>query len=122
MLAKTLQKTQKSKNAQKYPKNEFFVCIRLSLEETRVRTRLALYNTRVRTRVAIYNIRVHLMYTTLCIGNPHVFLVYATLVSATRICLLKMSKNMSFEIRVVWVVMQLTPSIVTTLSSPLTLP
>ena len=68
LLAKTFQKTPKSENAQKYHKNEFFVCTRLSLKETRVRTRLALYNTRVRMRVAIYNSHVRLMYMNFCIG------------------------------------------------------
>ena len=66
-------------------------------------------------------VRELLMYATFCISNPHVFLVYATVVFATRVRLLKMSKNTSFEFQVVWVVMQLTPSVVTTLSSPLTL-
>ena len=98
------------------------MCMRLSLRQTHVRMRLALYNTRICTRVAVYNSCLHLIYATLCIGNPRVFLVYATVVSTTRVHILKMSKNMSFEFRVVWVVMQLTPSVVTTLSSPLTLP
>ena len=54
--------------------------------------------------------------------ETHEYFSYSRLSSyATRVCLLKMSKNTSFEIRVVWVVMQLTPSVVTTLASPLTL-
>ena len=86
------------------------MCMRLSLKETRIRT-----------RVAIYNSHVHLKYATFLHCNPCVLLVYATIVSATRVRLLKMSKNTSFEIWVVWVVMQLTPSVVTTLSLTLTL-
>ena len=60
----------------------------------------------------------------------HVYLImYVTVVSATRVrdcCLYNLrmppknvKKNTYFEIQVVWVVMQLTPSIVTTLSSTL---
>ena len=64
---------------------------------------------------------VHLKYVTLCIATHVYLLVYATVVSATHVRLLKMSKNTYFEIQVVWVVMQLTPSVVTTLSSTLTL-
>ena len=61
------------------------------------------------------------LYTTFCIGNPCVFLMYATIVSATHVHLLKMSKNTSSKIQVVQVVMQLTPSVVTILSSTLSL-
>ena len=81
-----------------------------------------LKETRVHTRVAIYNSRVCLKYVTFYIATHVYLLVYATVVSVTRVCLLKMSKNTSFEFRVVWVVMQLTPSVVTTFYSPLTLP
>ena len=94
------------------------MCTQLSLRKTRVRTRLALYNTRIHIGFSIYNIHVHLIYMKLCIGNPRVFLVYATIVLATRIRLLKMSKNTSFEFWVVWVVMKLTSSVVTTFSYP----
>ena len=80
-----------------------------------------LKETHVRMRVAIYNSRVLLKYVTFCIATHVYLLVYATVVSATRVRLLKMSKNTYFEIQVVWVVMQLTPSVVTTLSSTLTL-
>ena len=66
-------------------KMSFFVC-----------TRVALYNTRVRTQIDIYNSRVHIIYVTLCISNPRVFLVYATVVSATHVRLLKMSKKRVF--------------------------
>ena len=71
-----------------------------------------------------FNAKIHVfkVYASFLHCNPHVLLVYATIVSTTRVCLLKMSKNTSFEIWVVWVVMQLNPSVVTTLSSPLTLP
>ena len=81
-----------------------------------------LKETCVRTRLALYNTHVHLKYMNFCIAT-HVYLfVYVTVVFATCVRLPKMSKNMSFEFHVVWVVMQLTPSVVTTLSSPLTLP
>ena len=96
LLAKTFQKTPKTENAQKYPKSEFLMCTQISLKETHVRTWVAIYNSRV------------------C-------LKYATFYIATYVCLLKMSKNMYFEIWVVWVVMQLTHLVVTTLSSTLTL-
>ena len=59
----------------------------------------------VRTQVAIYNIHVRLKYTTFCIATHVYLLVYATVVSATHVRL----------------VMQLTPSVVTTLSSTLTI-
>ena len=75
-----------------------------------------LRETRVRMRVAIYNSRVCLKYVNLYIETHVYLLVYATVVSATRVRLQKMSKKTYFEIRVVWVVMQLTPSVVTTLS------
>ena len=110
MLPKNFQKTPKTENAQKYPKNEFFDVYTSFLKETHVRT-----------RVAIYNNPVCLKYMTLCIATHVYLLVYVTVVSATHVRLLKMSKNMYFKILVVWVVMQLTPSVVTTLSSTLTL-
>ena len=80
-----------------------------------------LKETRVHTRVAIYNSHVSLKYVTFCIATCVYLLVYATVVFSTRVRLLKMSKNMYFENRVVWVVMRLSPSVVTTLSSTLTL-
>ena len=99
LLAKTFQKTPKSENSQKYTKNEFLIC----------------------TSVFIYNSRVRLKYATFCIATR----MYS---SCTRLLFLqptytswKCQKNMNFETWVVWVVMQLTPSIVTTLSSTLTL-
>ena len=72
-LAKTFQKTPTFENAQKYPKNEFLMCMRISLKETHVCT-----------RVAIYNSRVCLKYVTFLHCNLRVLLVYATVVSATR--------------------------------------
>ena len=96
-------------------KMSFFVYMRVALYDIRVRTRVALYDTRVCTRVAIH--------TRLSVLATHVyFSCMRLLYLATRVCIFKMSKNTPFEFRVVWVVMQLTPSIVTTLSSPLTLP
>ena len=80
-----------------------------------------LKETRVRTRVAIYNSRIHLKYVTFFIETHVYLLMYVTVVFATHVHLLKMSKNMYFEIMVVWVVMQLNPSVVTTFSSILTL-
>ena len=73
------------------------------------------------TRVAIYNTRVRLKYEKVCI-TTHVYLLHTQLLSpepthASQKC----QKNTYFEIRVVWVVMQLTPSVVTTLSLTLTL-
>ena len=41
-------------------------------------------------------VRELLMYVNLCIGNPCVFLMYVTDVSATRVHLLKMSKKHEF--------------------------
>ena len=85
-FAKTFQKTPKSENAQKYPKKmSFFVCTRLSLRQTRIRTRVAIYNSCVR-----------LKYATFCIATRVYLLVYATVVSATHVRLLKMSKNYLF--------------------------
>ena len=110
LLAKTFHKTPKFENAHKYPKNEFFDVYTSFLKETHVHT-----------RVAIYNSHVHLKYANFYIETHVYLLVYVTVFSTTRVRLLKMSKNMYFEIRVVWVVMQLTPSVVTTLSSTLTL-
>ena len=77
--------------------------------------------TRVRMQVAIYNSHVHLKYMNFYIATHVYLLVYAIVVSTTRVRLLKMSKNMNFEFWVVWVAMQLTPLVVTTLSSTLTL-
>ena len=76
---KTFQKTPKSKNAQKYPKNEFFDVYVSFLKETRVRMRLSLYNSHVR-----------LKYATFCIATHIYLLVYAIVDSATRVRLLKM--------------------------------
>ena len=76
-----------------------------------------LKETRVHTWIALYYIRVSLKYATLCIATHIYLLVYATVVFATCVRLLKCQKNTYFEIQVVWVVMQLTPSVVTTLSS-----
>ena len=81
-----------------------------------------LKETRVCTRVSIYNSHVRLKYMNFCIETYVYLLVYVTVVSATHVHLLKMSKNTNFEFRVVWVVMQLTPSVVTTLYLPLTIP
>ena len=80
-----------------------------------------LKETHVCTRLAIYNTHVCLKYVTFCIATYVYLLMYVTVVSVTHIHLLKMSKNTYFEIQVVWVVMQLTPSVVTTLSWTLTL-
>ena len=63
-------------------KVSFFVCTRLSLRKTRVRT-----------RVAIYNSHVHLKYVTFGLETHVYLLVYVTVVSTTRVCLLKMSKK-----------------------------
>ena len=63
-----------------------------------------LKETRICMRLAIYNTHIRLKYMNFCI---------ATDVSTTL--------DTYFEIWVVWVVMQLTPSVVTTLSSTLTL-
>ena len=79
-----------------------------------------LKETRVCTRLALDNTRVCLKYATFCIETCVYLLMYAT-VSKTHLFLLKIQKNTYFEIRIVWVVMQLTPSVVTTLSSTLTL-
>ena len=76
---------------------------------------------RVCYTLAIYNTHVCLKYVTFCIETHVYLLLYTTVVSAIRVHLLKMSKNTYFEIWVVWVVMQPTPSVVTTLSSTLTL-
>ena len=85
MLAKAIWKTPKSENAQKYPKNELFDVYMSFLNETHVRT-----------RVAIYNSHVHIKYVTLCIATLVYLLVYATVVSTTRLRLLKMSKQYVF--------------------------
>ena len=82
LFAKTFQKTPKSEHAQKYPKNEFFDVYASFLKETHVHTRLAIYNTRV-----------HLKYVTFCIDTRVYLLTYETVVSATRVCLLKMSNK-----------------------------
>ena len=79
MLAKTFQKTPKSEDAQKYPKNEFFDVCASFLKETRVRTRLAIYNTHV-----------CLKYMNFFIATGVYLLVYVTVVYATRVRLLKM--------------------------------
>ena len=86
-LSKTFQQTWKSENSQKYPKNEFLICTWLSIKETRICT-----------RVAIYNSHIHLKYMNFLHCNPCVILVYATIVSATRVRLLKMSKKYEFWI------------------------
>ena len=83
-LAKTFQKTPKSENAQKYPKNEFFfMCTWVSLRTP--------------------------MYVRDCL---YIIPTYASK---------KCQKNMNLGIWVVWVVMQLIPSVLTTVSSTLTL-
>ena len=110
VLAKIFWNIVKSENSQKYPKNEFVYVYVSFIKETCIRM-----------RVAIYNSHVCLKYATFWIAAHVYLLVYATVVSATHVRLLKMSKNTYFEIQVVWVVMQLTPSVVTTLSSALTL-
>ena len=55
-----------------------------------------LKETHVRTRVAIYNSRVRLKYATFCIATRVYLLMYMTVVSTTRVCLLKMSKKYVF--------------------------
>ena len=58
-LAKTFQKTPKSENAQKYPKNEFFDVYAGFLKETRVRMRVAIYNSHVHPKYANFYITTH---------------------------------------------------------------
>ena len=55
-----------------------------------------LKETHVCMRVAIYNSRMHLKYMTFYIETRVYLLVYATIVSATQVHLLKMSKNYMF--------------------------
>ena len=84
-LAKTFQKTPKSKNAQKCLKNEFFLYTWLSLKETRVwHTTCQLYNPRV------------LLYVTFCTRNMRVFFVYATMVFSNPRMPLKTVKKHAF--------------------------
>ena len=114
-LAKTFQKTPKSENAQKYPKNEFF-CLYVGCLKANPRM--------IRELLSFVPADVKgCSYTWLAVLETHIYFLYPWLSSyATHGCLLKISKNMPFEFRLVWVVMQLTSSVVTTLSWPLTLP
>ena len=64
------------------------MCTRVSLRKPK--------ETRVRTRVAIYNSRVRLKYTNFYIATHIYLLVYVTVVSETRVRLLKMSKKYIF--------------------------
>ena len=109
-LDKTFQKTPKSQNAQKYPKNEFLTCMQLSLRKpTYVHEFLYIIVTyALNTQLSALKTT----YTSSCTWLLSLQPAYA---------FWKCQKNTNFEIRVVWVVMQLTPSIVTTLSSILTL-
>ena len=73
------------------------------------------------TQLAIYNTRICPKYVTFCIAT-RVYLLHMRLMSLQpAYSSQKCQKNTFFKIRVVWVVMQLTPSVVTTLSSTLTL-
>ena len=85
LLANHFQKTTKSKNAQKYPKNEFFDVYVSFLKETCVRMRISLYNSHVR-----------LKYATFCIATHIYLLVYVTVVSAIGVRLPKMQKKYVF--------------------------
>ena len=85
LLAKTFSMTLKSKNAYKYPKYEFFYVYASFLKETHVHM-----------RVAIYNSHVCLKYMTFYIATHVYLLMYATVVSATSVRLLKMSKKYVF--------------------------
>ena len=55
-----------------------------------------LKETRVRTRLVIYNTCVRLKYVTLCIAACIYLLMYMTVVFATHVRLLKMSKKYVF--------------------------
>ena len=73
------------------------------------------------TRLAIYNTHVFPKYVTIYI-KTHVYLLHTQLLSLQPMySSWKCQKNMFFEIRVVWLVMQLTPSVVTNLYSTLSL-
>ena len=112
LLAKTFQKTPKSENAQKDLKNEFFFLYMTCLKANPCM---------IRDLLSV--VPAYAMYTWLYVLATRIYFSCMRLSSyATHVCLLKMSKNTPFEFRVVWVVMQLTPSVVTTLSSPLTIP
>ena len=77
-----------------------------------------LKETRVLHMTCLYNTRVYPENATICIAT-HVYPLKTRLMSLQLAC--SCQKNTFFEIRVVWVVMKLTPSVVTTLSSTLSL-
>ena len=110
LLAKPFQKTPKSENAQKYPKMSFLMCTQVSLRKpTYVHELLYI--------IVVYALNTWLSalqpaYTSSCMWLLFLQPAYASW---------KCQKNAYFVIQVVWVVMQLTPSVVTTLSSTPTL-
>ena len=110
LLAKTSRRHQSLKIPRNTLKMSFFVYTRLALKETRV----------WHATCQLYNLRV-ILYATLYTRNPRILFMYVTVVFNNLCMPLKNVKNMPFEFRVVWVVMQLTSSVVTTLSSTLTL-
>ena len=110
LLAKTFQKTPKSENAQKCPKNEFLMCTRLSLRKPAYVHELLYIIVAYTLNTWIFALQP--VYTSSCTWLLFLQPAYASW---------KCQTNTNFEIRVVWVVMQLTPSVVTTLSSTLTL-
>ena len=110
LLAKTCYKTPRSENAQNTLKMSFLMCMRVSLRKPTYLCELLYIIVTYTLNTQLYALQP--VYTSSCTWLFSLQPVYASW---------KCQKNMYFEIRVVWVVMQLTPSVVTTLSSTLTL-